>query len=400
MKFKFNLENILIILLLGILAVVVGLNIYNILNSENNQSQASSISFSGGEDMVRIKDCFYLQEGKQKCMDDFIAAYFGEKTTKEVLADLEQARLRDTEIENQCHPVAHAVGRITYLNIGNVGDAFESCDQSCHSGCYHGVMERLFYGDDEIIDENKHLTYGDMVLKIPGICNSDKFKNPSNAVIFQCLHGVGHAILYSLNYNLEDALKSCDLLSTQYEKSSCYGGVIMENITAFDKKKRDINPADALYPCNKLDEKYKAECFVMQTSLMFEYGLTVDLIEKECEKSGIYKSQCFTSLGRDLSNYVRTGNIEYVVKSCEEFSSNFEASCINGVSFALIDNTWDARFAFKFCNALTKDANKQTCFINSNSYLQWSYSKTKTEVEEQCKLYARDDLSLCLSNVT
>src|SRR5690606_37234968 len=206
MKFKFNLENILIILLLGILAVVVGLNIYNILNSENNQSQASSISFSGGEDMVRIKDCFYLQEGKQKCMDDFIAAYFGEKTTKEVLADLEQARLRDTEIENQCHPVAHAVGRIAYLNIGNVGDAFESCDQSCHSGCYHGVMERLFYGDDEIIDENKHLTYGDMVLKIPGICNSDKFKNPSNAVIFQCLHGVGHAILYSLNYNLEDAL--------------------------------------------------------------------------------------------------------------------------------------------------------------------------------------------------
>lgn len=388
--------------MLIITATLLIFNIVTILNNSNvntNKINANPSNTQGsGEEIAKVMDCFNNPDEQQKCLDTFIENYFGSKTTKEVLADLERARLTSSSIENSCHPIAHAIGRATYKKIGNVGDAFESCDQSCHSGCYHGVMERLFYDDEEIATKT-HLTYSDMEDKIPGICNADKFKNPTNAVIFQCLHGVGHAILYSLDYNLTESLKSCDLLETQYEKSSCYGGVVMENITAFDKKKRWMKPEDPLYPCNILEDKFKSDCYTMQTSIMFEYGMTIPDIAANCNKTEGYESQCFVSLGRDLSNYVRSGSIEYVRNACEDLSPGREMDCITGSMYALIDNTWDGRFAYQFCNSLQNEGYKNECYKNSNSYLQWSYAKTKTDVEDNCKQYAGSELNRCLQTI-
>lgn len=362
----------------------------------NARLEADPVTYS---DFADINDCFSnTGEKLQVCLDDFVDGYFGEQTTQEVLAAMESARLENTSIENNCHPIAHAIGRHTYKTIGNVGDAFEACDQSCHSGCYHGVMERLFWGEDELIDENKHLTYKDLETKIPGICSADKFQNPSNSVIFQCLHGVGHAILYSLDYDLSAALKSCDLLATEYEKSSCYGGVVMENVTAFDKQKRDLKKDDPLYPCNSLESHYQYTCYLMQTSVMFEYGMDIPTIAENCKQATNYQNSCFTSLGRDLSNDVRLNNPQRVVEACEVYSGEYSESCINGTVYALVDNTWDARFAYQFCSLLNS-TNKAYCYKAVNNYLKWSYSKSADDLKESCATFAQNETDTCLANM-
>jgi hypothetical protein len=350
---------------------------------------------------IGIKKCFEVEESqRQKCLDDYIVGYFGQKTIKEVLGDMESARVQDSQVENQCHPIAHAIGRLAYQYTGNVGDAFESCDQSCHSGCYHGVMERLFFNDQELNDANQHLTLKDLQNKIPGICNADKFRNPSNSVIFQCLHGVGHAILYSLDYNLRDSLKACDMLTTDYERQSCYGGVVMENVTAFDKKKRDLKREDPLYPCNSIEYKYQSTCYLMQTSIMLEYGMTVPEMAAECKNAENNVANCFISLGRDLSNYVRLNDSQRVVQACEVESIGYEDSCINGTIYALIDNTWDASFAYQYCNALQNEKNTNHCFASANNYLNWSYSKNRGNIQEECKKFAGKNSQKCISNIS
>lgn len=390
---KKNIENIVIAVLLIVAFSLLGILTYLTNKSSIVSSNPTSVSGSGGK-LAQIQNCYSDQNGVQKCMDKFMDEYMSSKTTRETLADLEVARSENTEIENNCHPIAHAIGRNTYKAKGNIGDAFEACDQTCHSGCYHGVMERLFYGDTQT-DETKHLTYEDMKEKIPGICSKDKFANPTNAVIFQCLHGVGHAILFSLDYDLEDSLRSCDLFETQYEKSSCYGGVIMENVTAFDKKKRDIKQNEPLYPCSKLDDKYKNDCYMMQTSIMYEQGLSDEQISKECLKTNGFDSKCFISLGRDLSNSVRINDIPRVVKACEELSSSHSRDCLDGAIYALIDNTWDPRYAYKLCNSLKYYNNIVNCYNDSNKYLGWSYAKSEGDIKAYCSQYAESNTDIC-----
>jgi len=405
MKFNINKKQFSIFTLLALLAVSIGFAAASIVFknshsgvSANNQIITQNSGSTPSGNIADVENCMQKPEDeRQKCMDDFMVEYFKGRTTKQVLADIEIARSQSSTIENDCHPIVHAVGRETYKLTGNIGDAFQACDQTCHSGCYHGVMERLFYSDQELGSNYSHLTYEDMKEKIPGICDKDKFKDPSNAVIFQCLHGVGHAILYTLDYNLDDSLKSCDLFPTGYDRSSCYGGVIMENVTAFDKKKRDLKADDPLYPCDRLDNKYKSDCYLMQTSVMSEYGLDSTAVAAECNKTGDYKGQCFVSMGRDLSNYVRVGNIDFVVEACEQTAGENWQSCIDGALYALVDNTWDLSFAYQLCDGLKVQEHVSTCYRDSSNYYMGSYTKTSEDVRNACRSFSKRNQDLCLS---
>ncbi len=350
-------------------------------------------------EFANILDCDKLEFNlKQRCNDEFIQNYAQGKSTQELLATMEQARLQNPTVENSCHPIAHAIGRYTLDQTGNVGDAFESCDYSCHSGCYHGVMERLFLKDQDLSD-TQHVSKEQLEVKVPSICNEENFANPTSSVIFQCLHGIGHAILFSLEYNLDDALSTCDKLGNGYERSSCYGGVFMENVTAFEKGKRDIKLEDPHYPCSRLDDKYKNDCYVMQTSVMADIGLSVEQQAQECLKAGNYSGNCFVSIGRDLSNQVRTENGNFVIDICENKSGEYSRNCINGVIYALIDNTWSGEFAISFCSTLQKNDNETYCYDSASRYLQGVYNKSDDDLKTECTRVSGEHNDKCLESV-
>lgn len=400
---KKNSENIILSFTILFLIIVLASLVY-ILTDDNSKDQnndgSNNVELENNFNIetsafTEIEKCMNLGTEKNNCYIEFVNEYAQGKTIKDVLRDLEIARTQNTAIENDCHPMTHAIGRYALDVYGNVGDAFQECDFTCHSGCYHGVMERMFFSEEEIKQGNKHLTYEGLEAKVPGICDKSNFDNPTVSIIFQCLHGIGHAILFSVNYDLELALSGCDLLSTQYDRSSCYGGVFMENVTAFEKDKRDLDPNDALYPCSKLDKKYLSDCYLMQTSIMFEYNLNHGQIAEECKKAGDFVSTCFVSLGRDSSNMARTGNARTVADICERVSVDYSIPCIQGTIYALIDNTWDGQFAFPFCNILQNKDNRDGCYNHSVNYLKNTYQKSEDEVKVECEKYAGENKELC-----
>src|SRR6185369_3372773 len=83
---------------------------------------------------------------------------------------------------------------------------------------------------------------------------------------FQCLHGLGHAIEYATGYELKPSLTLCDALPTDWDKSSCWGGVFMENIVGAGDAQRDLSPTDYHYPCDTVGDQYKDQCYLIQTS--------------------------------------------------------------------------------------------------------------------------------------
>lgn len=349
--------------------------------------------------LLDVKACLHLGgDTFRACVDDFFSHYGQDKSVKQLLNELEATRLKDGEIDTQCHPLSHAIGRFDLSKYGKVGDAFEQCNFTCQSGCYHGVMERLFFTDAEIAKGIQHLGYEDFKTRLPGICDRNKFSNPTDTQIFNCLHGAGHAIMYSIDYNLQSALDSCELLATDYERSACYGGVFMENITAFDSSKRDLKRDDYYYPCDKVAEKYQEQCWSLQTSVLLEYGLPWEQISDICNGLKAHNLACFNSMGRDLSNFVRQGMGEQVATICQRHPGGPTLNCINGTVFSIMDVAQDGKISFPFCNKL-KAEYQDDCFAEALNYLRGVYSLSHDQLVQNCD-YAAENKALCLTKVT
>lgn len=347
----------------------------------------------GPETFVQVVGCFSAGDGKAvaACEDDFIARYARDTGVDPLtmLADLEAARLLDPTMEAACHPISHAVGRWVYQNYPTIVDSFAQCNEACHSGCYHGVMERVFGG------ETDHPALSDVEAKMATICEQSQFPTP--ALEFQCLHGVGHAVMYSLQYNLNLALDTCGLLPNPTGPGSCQSAVFMENINAAIPELRDLKLDDPHYPCNAVDPKYAQICYGMQTSVMFGYiGMSVADVANAClTGAGEHADTCFSSLGRDLSSWARTGQSESLRQPCEDLAGEFADECVWGGIAALMDNTWDGSFAIPFCNYLHGDELRETCYYQTHSHLTHAYLFDNAEWLDQCAKFAGEHKDLC-----
>ncbi len=323
-------------LLVGIVTCL--LSAAALYGQEVNQSRAPSEG--GVPSLAAIKACNSLPNSAE-CLDNLFRDALKKQTTLETLQLIQRYEKDDSELRRDCHPVVHAIGRETYRVKGTIHESFSACDQTCHSGCYHGSVERFLRGEDIYTQTDKHPSAAELKQKAALACDpklDDRYR-------FQCLHGLGHALLFFNRYQLVSTLEACDALATGWSQSSCYGGVFMENVSNATPELRDLSPTDYHYPCNKLAAKYRSDCYVMQTSRMSEMGLTTEKIFQECDKSGEYRFQCALSAGRDLSNYVRLGQLQPTAQKCQAAGGDSKRACIRGVVYALIDNTWDGRYA-------------------------------------------------------
>jgi hypothetical protein len=93
---------------------------------------------------------------------------------------------------------------------------------------------------------------------------------------------------------------------------------------------------------------------------------------------------CALSVGRDLSNEVRVGNSESAAQKCELASGENRFACIRGAVYALIDNTWDGRYALPFCATFTQNQDRHRCVRLSAEYLSSTFEKPAAEIVKEC----------------
>jgi hypothetical protein len=326
-----------------------------------------------------IKSCLNDANGAE-CLDRLFGEALITHSTFELMQLIQRLEKEDPELRRDCHPVVHAIGRETYRIKGNIHESFSACDQTCHSGCYHGSVERFLRGESLYSQVDKHPSTAELKQKAAVACDP----NLPVRLHFQCLHGLGHALMFFSRYQLLSSLGACDALPGDWSRSSCYGGVFMENISNATPERRDLSPTDYHYPCNSLPTKYRGECYAMQTSRMTEMGLTTEEIFKECAEAGEFHQMCVLSVGRDLSNEVRVGSVRTTAQKCEMVSGESRLACMQGVVYALIDNTWDGRYALPFCATFSEDSDQITCVRLSADYLTGTFEKSAAEITREC----------------
>jgi hypothetical protein len=113
-------------------------------------------------------------------------------------------------------------------------------------------------------------------------------------------------------------------------------------------------------------------------------GLDTERLFAECERAGRFRNQCMVSIGRDLSNAVRIGQSREAAQKCERVSGENRLACMHGVVYALVDNTWDGRYALPFCAALSEESDQNACVRASAEYLTGSFDKAPAELAIEC----------------
>lgn len=205
-------------------------------------------------------------------------------------------------VKSQCHQLVHVIGRAALARYGNITDTFAQGDQFCWSGYYHGAMEQL-------TDEKG---YDYTVNNANTICKGIAQKQRYSFYHYNCVHGLGHGFMFVLDGELFTGLNSCDKLTDRWEAQSCYGGIFMQNIMNVQGPDADPNQipeylkADQpMYPCTAVEDKYKQQCYLMQTSYALQtVGYDFSKVFILCDGiEATYKTTCYTSIGRDASGY-------------------------------------------------------------------------------------------------
>lgn len=347
------------------------------------------------ESFADLACCFQPGRSPQHCLDDRVAEIAGDRTTRELLDAAERAGRADPELGLKCHAVAHAIGRAAFERSHDFAAAFQSCDQRCQAGCYHGVIERLFLSRRPSGDEGDHLTPDRLRGRIPSVCTAGNIGRADYGLLLQCYHGLGHAILYSLDYDLPSALRGCDRLRGDTPRYACYLGVFMENIITEERGKRWLKAGEPFYPCTAVGPRYRPACYKQSTKVMLHMRMSVAAVAEACREAGEFADECMEGLGRDTSPEARAGDARAVARVCADHAGRYLPDCIGGAVRALIDFTWDARYAYRYCAALPDTTGRAVCFRLGQSYLQHVYGQDATALREGCSSYATGALREC-----
>lgn len=280
------------------------------------------------------------QELLVKCPDNSFSCFqdsskditknYGPKASLEVLKMLQDNRLVDITIDD--HQYAHIVGRDTAHLFGVNPPAFLSCPTTFNYGCQHGYFEASLV----MVKPAKKAI--DLICGALDNQYSTKFK-------FYCYHGVGHGVMDAQAYDLKASLDLCDTLDDPMGQDGCWQGAFMENVNAGmrgEAKKDIFSQTDPLAPCNKVDEKYRQECFINHSGwLMIFFKNDIKKASASCLKApGNYDVSCLNSLGLLTTNpswqYSMTGNNDFnknvrtALQLCDQFPKNGRISCFTG----------------------------------------------------------------------
>ncbi len=277
---------------------------------------------------------------------------------------LRTAYARSAEVASDCHQLSHVIGNASVaLHDRNIAAAFAEGDSFCWSGYYHGVVERAIVE----VGERTVLEHADsLCAAIPG-------KERYSFDYFNCVHGLGHGIMAIKDGELFDSLVLCDRLTGEWERKSCYGGAFMENIMVDNRTHRSkyLSQDDLLYPCTAVDDRYKEQCYLMQTSfalsrMNYDFQRAFALC---ATVSGAFRGVCMQSIGRDASGY-SISDVARTTRTCAlAETENDRAGCLEGAVKDFISYFHDDVRARELC-AAQPATHREGCERVRESYLR------------------------------
>lgn len=268
------------------------------------------------------------ETGLDRCYEDATNSLLKKYSHDLILESLIRHE-KESVIFNKCHSMTHYIGRNLYESKKNIPDAYLSCNSSCWGGCYHGVLEAYLHDKDYDIEKESETIKNEVLV----MCETQR-NNKYPKILYECMHGIGHAVMFVTGMNIKKSLDYCDVIEKMDERHACFGGVFMEFSSSSTESSHGLSvpDEDPLYPCSVLPEKYLSVCYQYQSSLfMFRENANWDLVIDDCEKvPEKYQSGCFLFIGSNQAGF--TTDINFAFSVCDKVSKeDMRTECIRGI---------------------------------------------------------------------
>lgn len=153
-----------------------------------------------------------LSEPERMALESQFTTGDYENAPNQAMSDLQNLAVEDPQVMRDCYPIARVIGNTAYLELENLSTALAQGTDWCNSGYLHGALEMYMLQDTEAL------------ATINDICADD-----SDALAqWHCLHGLGHAFMFSTQNELEQSLTYCNALTETEHQEVCANGAIME----------------------------------------------------------------------------------------------------------------------------------------------------------------------------
>jgi hypothetical protein len=266
-------------------------------------------------------------------------------------------------VRGDCHTITHWIGSATLARYhGDAAKAVAHGSMICGSGFYHGLIEFALRDAG---------THRELIAKVRGMC-SDPAVLKTTYLRYQCIHGLGHALMIFSADNLPWALSMCDKVGDRWSQQSCSGGVFMQNFNLPSKlspfQSTYVRKDDLLYPCDRVRARYKYYCYLQVTEhILYATGYDWKRTASTCAAAGApWTAICFQSYGRDASGTSRYHPRE-AYRLCRIAGSHL-ADCVFGVARDFVNNDVHGRRAARFCNLVPARV-KAYCFFGIGTIL-------------------------------
>lgn len=353
--------------------------------------------------------CSRPAEGKDACVERALTTLLDQAGVSRSMEVLDTLAAVDAAVRDGGHALAHGLGIYAYRSPETMAATFAGCPTSQMSGCYHGVIQGYFL---DLRRQGRPIGTAEM----DGLCAPHSGKD---FVYFHCAHGMGHGLMALHENHLPMALASCDLASSDFVRTSCYGGAFMENVmqvthphhTAAGHAQtqegggaadahgghagaggaghdahgahgaqamshgewRALDRNDLQYPCNAVDVKYQGECYGFQPSpVMFFNGGDVAATAHMCDRAPeAFRSTCFGSLGREITSWAdqdHARTLEMCARIGDAGGGRGRAWCLGGAVATLINQAADPQDGIRFCRAVQGAEAKEICYRRVGSF--------------------------------
>jgi hypothetical protein len=365
------------------LIVVAALLVVGVAANQFSRLQARAVGSS----------CRYVWgDQRRTCYSKLLSDHLTRHGVADAVATLDAIAAADSDVAEHAHEYAHGVGIEAYGTSPDLAATFAACGDGFSSGCRHGVIQAYFESRQQVTQP-----------EVEALCEPFRTGSAARWVLFQCVHGMGHGLTMFRGHDLPRALTDCDLLSDGWDRESCYGGAFMENVINVTSPHhpatelaahghhhmamstfKAIEPADPLYPCSIMAERYLHACYQMQTSVMLylNHGDIGDAA-KSCEHApAAQRPVCFQSLGRDITSYTAR-DPQKTADLCAKARDPYRPACYFGAVKALVDWTATTNAAFTFCGIVLREPGAPTCYRALGEEIA-TLLASAPDKEEQC----------------
>lgn len=359
--------------LIGVVIILSGLLAWGILSSQSSRVTKKNTEYV----LAGMTNCF--KGGGSRCYKE-LAQDFSKKLELPVILTIFEQNEGRQEVFSRCHEVTHYLGRNEFMKSKSVPDTFEKIIDVCHNGAYHGVIEGYFIDKNIALDNIEVLTR-----EVKNICGQrSDYKRAT--VYGECVHGIGHAMMFVTEGELVKSLSMCDSLAIE-DRVPCYGGVFMENSsssTNTDHPPKYVKADDPLYPCSILEEKYLETCYSYQSSHFaklssHDWLKVIALCQSVPER---YQMGCFKIMGTNQVGFSqdmlgRKSNCELIPSLAQR------RSCLNGVVDGLVGRYHrDFDMTISFCSIL-EEGDKKDCYKTAGQALS-GWVESPQELVTKC----------------